>query len=176
MLLISINPQKFTRPTGVMLHFRYSSVINAPVEVVWDFHTRPDILQLLTPPWQPVEIVRREGGLDVGAITEFRIFLGPLPVQWLAVHTECQPYRLFTDEQQQGPMESWVHRHQFSSEEGKTRLTDAITFSVPGGVWVENLLSGWVDARLEDMFRYRHTVTQRECKMDSSVGRNSAPT
>lgn len=147
-----------------MLHFRYSSLIDAPVEAVWNFHERSDILQLLTPPWQPVEVIRREGGLDVGAITEFRLWLGPIPVQWLAVHTECVYCQLFTDEQKQGPMESWVHRHQFSAEGEKTRLTDAIAYSPPGGWLAENLLAWWVNSRLEDMFRYRHEVTKRECE------------
>ncbi|MBD0265550.1 MAG: cyclase [Tolypothrix sp. Co-bin9] len=145
-----------------MLHFKYSSVINAPVEVVWKFHERPDILQLLTPPWQPVQVMRREGGLDVGAITEFRLFLGLLPLTWLARHTECEEYRLFTDEQISGPFECWVHRHQFEPENGKTKLTDAIAFSIPGGDPVE-FFSGWlVQAQLEAMFRYRHYVTKRE--------------
>lgn len=147
-----------------MLHFRYSSLIDAPVQTVWDFHTRSDILQLLTPPWQPVEIIRREGGLDVGAVSEFKIWLGPIPVTWVAVHTECIPYEIFTDEQKEGPLESWVHRHQFSQEDGKTRLTDAIAYRLPGDVLAEQLVGWWVDSRLEEMFRYRHEVTQRECK------------
>jgi ligand-binding SRPBCC domain-containing protein len=147
-----------------MLHFKHSSVINAPVEVVWKFHERADILQLLTPPWQPVQVMRREGGLNVGAITEFRLFLGLLPLTWLARHTECEEYRLFTDEQISGPFESWVHRHQFESENGKTKLTDAIAFSMLGGDSVE-FFSGWlVQAQLEAMFRYRHYVTKRECE------------
>ncbi|MBG1240699.1 SRPBCC family protein [Nostoc sp. NZL] len=147
-----------------MLHFKHSSVINASPEVVWKFHERPDILQLLNPPWQPVQVVRREGGLNVGAITEFRLFLGPLPLTWLARHTECEKYRLFTDEQISGPFESWVHRHEFEPEAGKTRLTDAISFSMPGGGTVE-FVSGWlVQAQLEAMFRYRHYVTKRECE------------
>ncbi len=147
-----------------MLHFKYSSLINAPVEVVWKFHERRDILQLLTPPWQPVEVIRREGGLNVGAITEFRLFLGLLPLTWLARHTEYEENRLFTDEQISGPFESWVHRHQFEPENGKTRLTDAIAFSIAGGEPVE-FFSGWlVQAQLEAMFRYRHHVTKRECE------------
>lgn len=147
-----------------MLHYKHSSVINAPVEIVWKFHERPDILQLLTPPWQPVQVMRREGGLDVGAITEFRLFLGLLPLTWLARHTECEEYRLFTDEQISGPFESWVHRHQFEPENGKTKLTDAIAFSIPGGDSVE-FFSGWlIQAQLEAMFRYRHYVTKRECE------------
>ncbi|WP_341527708.1 SRPBCC family protein [Nostoc sp. UHCC 0302] len=147
-----------------MQHFKYSSVINAPVEVVWNFHERPDILQLLTPPWQPVQVLRREGGLDVGAITEFRLFLGPLPLTWLARHTEYEKYRLFTDEQISGPFESWIHRHEFEPQNGQTRLTDAISFSLPGGEITE-FISGWlVQVQLEAMFRYRHHVTKRECE------------
>ncbi|MEH2358074.1 SRPBCC family protein [Nostoc sp.] len=147
-----------------MLHFKHSSIITASPEVVWKFHERPDILQLLNPPWQPVQVIRREGGLNVGAITEFRLFLGPLALTWLARHTECEKYRLFTDEQISGPFESWVHRHEFELENGKTRLTDAISFSMPGGGGVE-FVSGWlVQAQLEAMFRYRHYVTKRECE------------
>lgn len=147
-----------------MLHFKYSSLIDAPVEVVWNFHERPDILQILTPPWQPVQVIRREGGLDVGAITEFRISLGPIPVPWVARHIECEKNRLFTDKQVSGPMESWVHRHQFAEENGKTRLTDQIDYELPGGWLAELLLEWWVNARLTDMFRYRHEVTKRECE------------
>ena len=149
-----------------MLHFQYSSLIDAPVEFVWQFHERPDILQILTPPWQPVQIIQRQGGLEVGAISEFRIWIGPLPVRWLARHTECEKNRFFTDQQIYGPMESWVHRHQFGEENGKTRLTDQIDFQLPGGWLAELMLGWWVQQRLNDMFRYRHGVTKRE--LDSS--------
>ena len=147
-----------------MLQFERSTLINAPVEVLWKFHERSDILEILTPPWQPVQVIRREGGLEVGAIAEFRIFIGPFPVQWIARHTECQKDRIFTDEQIVGPMQSWVHQHQFTTENGKTSLTDKIQFEMPGGWLVEILLGWWVKARLSDMFRYRHEVTIRECE------------
>lgn len=147
-----------------MLRFQYSTLINAPVEVVWGFHERSDILQLLTPPWQPIQVIRREGVLDVGAISEFRIFLDSLPVKWVARHTECEKNRLFTDEQIEGPMICWVHRHQFAEENGKTRLTDSIEYALPGGWLAEFLLGWWVESRLKDMFRYRHQVTKQECE------------
>ncbi len=147
-----------------MPKFTYTSVINAPVETVWNFHEQPDILQKLTPPWQPVKIVRREGGLDVGAISEFLIFLGPIPVRWIARHTACEKNRLFIDEQVSGPMKNWVHRHEFVPENGQTKLTDAIEFSLPGGWLVNMLLGGFVGDRLQAMFRYRHEVTKKECE------------
>ena len=145
-----------------MLKFEYSSLINANVEEVWHFHEREDILQILTPPWQPVEVLRREGGLAVGAISEFRLWLGLIPVKWLDRHTQCKPYDLFVDEQTVGPMESWVHYHKFAVENGKTRLTDYIEYELPGGLPAELLLNYWVNARLRDMFRYRHEVTAKE--------------
>ncbi|MEQ8998687.1 MAG: SRPBCC family protein [Coleofasciculus sp. B1-GNL1-01] len=146
-----------------MLHYRKSTLIDAPVEVVWNFHERPDILERLTPPWQPVQVVRREGGLGVGAISEFRLFVGPIPLRWVAIHIECEPYSIFTDKQKEGPMAYWVHRHQFNPEAGKTRLTDRIEYGLPGGWLVERLLDWWVDAQLEQLFSYRHQVTQTEC-------------
>ncbi|HIK27506.1 MAG: SRPBCC family protein [Oscillatoriaceae bacterium SKW80] len=152
-----------------MLHFKHSSIINAPVEIVWNFHERADILKLLTPPWQKIEIICRQGGLEVGAISEFRIWLGLIPIKWVAVHTACQKNRLFIDEQREGPMARWIHRHEFTEENGKTRLTDAIAFSLPGGWLSEILLGWWVRSQLEEMFRYRHEVTKRHCEGCSSL-------
>ncbi len=89
--------------------------------------------------------------------------LGIIPVKWLAKHVECQPNRLFIDEQIEGPMVSWIHRHQFEAKNDKTKLTDAIDYELPGGWLVELLLGWWVELRLRDMFRYRHEVIQRFC-------------
>ncbi len=145
-----------------MLKFQRSTLINSPVEVVWEFYERPDILQLLTPPWQPVQVIRREGGLDVGAISEFRLWLGFVPIRWLACHTKCEKPYLFVDRQRIGPMESWIHYHYFTPENGKTRLMDEIYYEIPGGTIIEFLIGWWVDSRLQEMFRYRHEVIQRE--------------
>ena len=147
-----------------MLNFKYSSLINAPVEIVWQFHEREDILDLLTPPWQPVTIIRREGGLGVGAISEFRLSLAGIPVRWVATHIKCEPNQLFVDRQTIGPMKSWLHRHEFMMENGQTRLTDHISYEIPGGFLAEWILGWWVDARLTDMFRYRHQITQAKCE------------
>ncbi len=147
-----------------MLNFKRTTLINAPIETVWQFHERPDIMQLLTPPWQPVQIVRREGGLEVGAVTEFRLLLGFIPVRWLAYHIECEVPTLFVDKQVEGPLESWIHRHEFTPESGKTYLSDHINYELPGGWIAEFLLGWWVNSRLENMFEYRHQVTRKECE------------
>ena len=124
-----------------MLKFELSSTIEVPVEKVWEFHERPDILKLLTPPWQPVQAIRREGGLGPGAESEFRLWIGILPVQWIARHTDAyEPYRLFTDIQGKGPLDAWCHSHIFTPEENQTRLTDSIEFTLPSSNITESII------------------------------------
>lgn len=147
-----------------MLYFEKTSIIDAPVASVWQFHERPDILQLLTPPWQPVQIVRREGGLGIGAISEFRLWLGPIPVQWIAKHIDCVVNHYFVDIQQSGPMAYWQHRHQFTAIGAQTQLKDSIEFAIPGGNSLEQWMGTWVKSRLSDMFDYRHTITRLHCE------------
>lgn len=144
-----------------MLKFQYSSVINAPVEKVWQFHEREDILQILTPPWQPVKVIRREGGLKVGATSEFVLKLGFLSIPWIARHTQYEQYKSFTDEQIKGPMVSWTHYHLFEKDGLNTRLTDKIEYEIPGGWLTEICLGWWVNSLLHEMFAYRHQVTQK---------------
>ena len=148
-----------------MLNFEKSTIIHAPVETVWQFHERSDILQILTPPWQPVKVLRREGGLDVGAITEFEIQFGLIPIKWVARHTDCVRDRYFIDRQIEGPCYSWVHRHQFTAEGDKTRLTDRIDLELFGGELVELIFGPFIRDRLHDMFAYRHQTTQDYCQM-----------
>ncbi len=145
-----------------MLTFKRTTLIDAPVEKVWQFHERPDILDILTPPWQPVKIIKREGGLDIGAVSEFQLMLAFIPIRWVARHIECDKPYFFVDIQEIGPMKSWLHRHQFTPENGKTRLTDEIKYEIPGGIIVEFLIGWWVESRLQEMFRYRHEITQKK--------------
>ena len=145
------------------MHFEFSSLIPAPVEEVFAFHERDDVLALLTPPWQTVDVVRREGGLEKGAVVEFVIHAGPFRVRWLAEHIEYEKNRLFTDIQVKGPFRSWRHRHVFEVDAGGTRLTDSIDFAFPGGKPAE-WTAGWVARwQLRRMFAYRHQVTRANC-------------
>jgi len=146
-----------------MLKFEYSSLIKAPVKTVWEFHEREDILKVLTPPWQPVRIIERKGGLEIGATTKFEINFGLINIPWLARHVEYEKYRLFTDQQIEGPMKLWIHRHQFQPEGDYTRLTDSIQYDITGNSFVNSIFAWWVEERLRDMFAYRHQVTQKIC-------------
>lgn len=146
-----------------MLTFEYSSYIDAPVAEVFAFHARPDALELLSPPGEKPTILSRSGGIEVGAMVDMRVPIGPVKVRWLAHHIGYEKNRLFIDEQRKGPMAAWVHAHLFTPEGDGTRLTDSIEFALPGGVIVESLLGWLVKRKLRSLFEYRHTVTRRMC-------------
>ncbi len=143
--------------------FVKSVLVAAPVEEVFAFHERTDALPLLSPPFPPVRVIRRDGGIEEGARVELRIG----PIRWVAVHGTFERNRLFEDRQVDGPFTEWTHRHQFESVAGGTRLTDRIDYRLPGGEWMNRLASWAVEVGLNQMFRYRHEQTKRHCERRS---------
>jgi ligand-binding SRPBCC domain-containing protein len=69
------------------------------------------------------------------------------------------------DEQIEGPFASWVHRHEFEAVDAETtRLTDHVTFTLPGGPIVNALFGRLVALSLVPMFRFRHAATKAACE------------
>lgn len=140
--------------------FVKSTLIHAPVSTVFAFHERADALELLSPPFPPLTVISRTGGIQAGARVVIRIG----PITWVAAHTEYVRDALFVDELVSGPFARWVHRHEFSDEHGACRLTDRVSFALPGGAAV-NTLSAWaVRLGLRQMFAHRHAVTRKHCE------------
>lgn len=135
--------------------------MNAPIDVVFAFHERPDALSLLSPAFPPVHVVRRTGGLEPGARVE--LLVGGV-IRWIAVHTALDRPRSFVDEQVEGPFRRWVHRHEFEPLGGATRLTDRVTYEVPGGALFNRLAPWFLTPGLGRMFRHRHRVTRQWCE------------
>lgn len=141
--------------------FVRSVVVHAPVADVFAFHEREDALPRLSPPFPPVRVVSRQGGIRPEARVDLRIG----PVRWLALHTAYEKDKLFIDEQVDGPFASWVHRHEFEAVDATTtRLTDRVTFALPGGPIVNVLFGRLVALSLVPMFRYRHRATKAACE------------
>lgn len=140
--------------------FLRSVMIDAPVEKVFAFHEREDALDLLSPAFPPVRVVGKAGGIEAGARVELKIG----PFRWTALHSAFEKNRFFEDRQIRGPFARWIHRHEFESVRGATRLTDRIEYRLPGGDWPNRLLVWATNFGLRQMFRHRHRVTKRLCE------------
>ena len=122
-------------------------------ERVFDFFSRAENLDLLTPPWlrfkilSPLPIVMAEGT----RIT-YRIRLRGFPVRWVSEISEWEPPFRFTDRQLRGPYSLWTHNHLFEETDGGTLAVDDVTYRVPGGALVNRL---FVAGELRRIFEYR---------------------
>ena len=85
------------------MQFVKESRIAAPPSEVFAFHESPGALRRLTPPWERVELESGGESIRPGSRVVLRTWLGPIPLRWVAEHTEYDPPRLFADRQVSGP-------------------------------------------------------------------------
>ncbi len=138
--------------------FDYTFTVPAPLEAVARFHHDTRALKRLTPPpiWAQMHHL---DPLGEGSVSKFTLWFGPLPFRWVAVHSQVSANG-FTDTQQSGPMQKWVHTHRFTAEGGGTRIHEHIEYEhFPGGRgWLTRLL--FAPPALSGLFFYRRLVTR----------------
>jgi uncharacterized protein (TIGR01777 family) len=128
-------------------------------EAVYAWHARPGALERLTPPWEPVEVLERAGGLEDGTRAVVRVRLGPLKLRWVARHRDHVAGRQFADEQIEGPFVRWIHTHRFTPDgPAGCVVTDRVEFALPGGALGGAAGRALVRRRLRRLLRYRHTL------------------
>ena len=138
--------------------------VNAPLEAVSFFHHDTRALIKLTPPPVIVRMQRIEP-LANSSQSEFTLWFGPLPVRWLAIHTQVDPENGFIDTQARGPMKSWVHTHHWQRvSPDVTLMEERIEFEhLPGSAGiVTRLLFAQVMIKL--MLQYRKWIIRHETK------------
>lgn len=140
--------------------YQRSFIVAASLEKVAAFHSDSRVLKRLSPPPIVVHIHRTEP-LTEGSQTEFTLWLGPLPVRWLAVHRQVEPLAGFVDEQARGPFRRWVHRHEFQARgQTETEVTDGVE-SEFGDAGLDWLVSRMIWLGVPLLFAYRAWRTRR---------------
>jgi ligand-binding SRPBCC domain-containing protein len=114
----------------------------------------------ITPPPIVVKMQRAPAVLTDGAEMAFTMWLGPLPIRWLA-HIEAVSDTGFTDRQLGGPFAKWVHRHTFVAvDENTTEVLDEITLQLRLHlIWWPVGLGMWLG--LPILFAFRAWKTKR---------------
>jgi hypothetical protein len=138
------------------------SRIAAPPAAVFAFHESPGALLRLVPPWEKVMLEEGGGSITPGSRVVLKTWVGPVPLRWVAEHTEYEPGRMFADRQVSGPFASWSHRHMCLDDgAGGTILRDEVDYEPPLG-WLGRRLGGrFVEEKLRKMFDFRHEATRR---------------
>jgi ligand-binding SRPBCC domain-containing protein len=148
------------------------TIVDAPFQTVWDFHSDVSGLEALTPGFAnlSVEAVRGPDGepdpevLETGSEIEMAMRpFGVAPTQrWTSViteRTEDAGAALFRDEMRGGPFRHWEHTHSFYAAGDRTVVDDRVEYRLPlGGLGELGGPFAWVG--FEPMFRYRHRRTK----------------
>ncbi len=141
--------------------FEHRSTFSATLEALRAFHEDPRALGRLTPP----PLVFRVQRDDRTSLTEgelaFTLWMGPVPVRWVARHEPGPTPHGFTDRMLEGPLADWVHAHIFRPVEGGVELVDRVTLTHKAG-WrglLTRLFFGGLALRM--LFVYRHWQTRR---------------
>ena len=129
-------------------HLHREQVIARPLERVFPFFERPENLALITPPSLGFRVLTPSPvPMAEGAVIDYRIRLGGLPVRWRSLISAYRPPHFFVDEQVMGPYRQWRHEHRFEPVEGGTRCVDDVYYRLPApppgaGALVRTLLVG----------------------------------
>lgn len=141
-----------------MIHSLYcEQIIPAPLGQVWEYFCDPKNLNALTPPDMNFEILNGgDARMYEGQLIEYRVeFVRGLRSRWLTEISHVRECEYFVDEQRMGPYRFWYHEHGFKEVSSGTRMTDRVTYVIPGGPLGDILNSIWISGRLSHIFTFR---------------------
>ena len=155
---------------GNRITFVARTEMPASAKAVFDWHEAPGAFVRLTPPHEPVLVLRHEGGIKDGARVSLRVGPGPLSFRWDLEHRDYHYGRSFTDVQVAGPLRYWKHVHQMIPHgTDACVLEDTIEYEFPLGR-LGRLIGGLLMQRnLKRLFAYRHAVTRQALAPGSSM-------
>ena len=132
-----------------------------PVDEVYSFFSRPENLQVITPPWLDFRMVETPESLAAGSLIRYRLRWRWVPIRWTTEVCEWNPPNGFVDRAVSGPYALWNHEHRFEAHDGGTTMRDRVTYALPFG-WVGRLVHGAVVKRdVERIFDFRAETMRR---------------
>lgn len=142
------------------MRYQRSFRVGAPLPAVVHFHQSMDSFKALTPPPIFVQLHRAPEIPRSGDQMEFTLWLGPLPIRWLAEFRQVSQQG-FLDVQLKGPFQQWEHRHRFTPMgDGITEIGDSIEFKIGWSLLTPIALGMTLGLPL--LFAYRAWRTRRE--------------
>jgi len=157
---VAISPAQ-SRPEGAgaaRYELRARTVIDAPLEDTFAFFSKAANLGVITPAAMQFSIQGQAPPMAAGAVIDYRVRVGPLPVRWRTRITTWEPGRSFADLQEKGPYRFWWHEHTFQADGPRTVMEDRVYYTPPLGVvgrWANRV---FIRSTLRKIFQYRGDV------------------
>lgn len=144
---------------------RSKQILNGNISEIWDFFSRPENLDQMTPNDLKFKITSEhlpEKTYQEQIIT-YEIEIMPMVKNhWMTEITLVKDEEIFIDEQRFGPYAMWHHEHHFNSlSDTQVEMTDIITFKLPFGALGRWLASGLIKTKLYKIFTYRYRFCEQ---------------
>ena len=117
----------------------FKSTVPRSLEETWNFFSRPENLEKLTPDDVSFDIKSPVKGVEMyeGMVIQYRV--SPFPgfsTDWVTEITQIKHHEHFIDDQRVGPFALWHHQHHFRElpNGAGTEMTDILHYQAPLGI------------------------------------------
>ena len=133
-------------------------IIRASLDEVWDYFSKPQNLNNLTPKDMAFKITSGEPPrMYEGQIISYQIEILPmLKSSWVTEITHVEENKMFVDEQRFGPYAMWHHEHHFEAlDDCQVIMNDIVSYKLPMS-WLGRVIGGkMIGSRVRKIFEFR---------------------
>lgn len=145
--------------------FKKTQLINASIDEVWEFISRPENLKKITPDYMGFNIISDDvpEKMYSGMIISYIVtpLLG-IKTNWVTEITHIKDKEFFVDEQRVGPYKMWHHEHHIEQTDDGVLMRDIISYEPPFGFLGRIANSLFIKKKLNEIFDYRTQAVIRE--------------
>jgi ligand-binding SRPBCC domain-containing protein len=135
------------------------TVINRPLNEVFDFFSKAENLNKITPPDMQFRILTPLPiNIQKGTLIDYKIKVNGIPFKWKTLISTWEPPLRFVDEQLRGPYNTWIHEHTFEERDGKTYMKDVVKFKSPGWILEPLINALFIEKKVKGIFEYREKM------------------
>ena len=134
----------------------FAQQVSRPLAKVFDFFSRAENLEALTPPWLNFKILDvKPQPVQQGTLINYSLRVHGIPLRWTSEIVEWEPPNRFVDLQLRGPYKLWRHEHRFEARDGGTLITDTINLALPLGALGQLAYKIKVKSDVQEIFAFR---------------------
>ena len=143
----------------------FTSIVPRPLAETWDFFSRPENLEKLTPDKVTFNILSPVSGVDMyeGMIIQYQV--SPFPgftTDWITEITQIKHHQHFIDDQRVGPFALWHHQHHFRPlSPERTEMRDILHYQAPLGFLGTIADKLFVHRQVKQIFEAREKAIRR---------------
>ncbi len=146
-----------------IIHKQWELFIPADLETVWQFFSRPENLNAITPKEMRFEVLSDISGVEMYAGMLILYNVTPIlniKMKWVTEITHIRNHQYFIDEQRFGPYTLWHHQHHFVSKPGGTLMKDILHYAIPFGPIGRIANAVFVENKVEAIFQFREKAVK----------------